>query len=97
MEEKARAQMEEKSAYDAYRDKNRERERPAEPMTWDDDEGELKVRALFDFEGTMDCDLSFRKNAQITVLTRTSSQDDWWEGQIFDRVGIFPANFVEVL
>ena len=52
---------------------------------------------MYDFEGSMPCDLSFKKGTVIEILTRTGSQNDWWEGQIHDRVGIFPANFVTVL
>jgi hypothetical protein len=91
LQEKRKEAAEEKSSgYEAYRDKNRSLS-ATDPGSWDDD---VKVKALYDFEGTMECDLSFRKNAQITVLTRTASQNDWWEGQIFDRIGIFPANYV---
>jgi len=32
----------------------------------------------------------------ITVLTRTDTQADWWEGKLHGRVGIFPANYVKM-
>jgi hypothetical protein len=54
-------------------------------------------QALFAFEGERECDLAFREGALITVLTRTDTQDDWWEGRLEGRVGIFPANYVQVL
>ena len=53
--------------------------------------------ALHNFRAEMKCDLEFRKGQIILVMTRTDSQDDWWEGKIEDRVGIFPANYVRML
>ncbi|EGD80924.1 Sh3yl1-prov protein [Salpingoeca rosetta] len=72
--------------------------RPAAGSTTSDslDWSNPTAKALFDFEGTMPCDLSFRKGAVIEVLTRTDTHNDWWEGRIFDRVGIFPANYVKM-
>ena len=52
---------------------------------------------LYNYKGEMNCDLEFRKGQVIQVMTRTDSQNDWWEGRIEDRVGIFPANYVQLL
>ncbi len=54
-----------------------------------------RVQALYNFKAEMRCDLEFRKGQVIKVITRTDSVDDWWEGQLEDRVGIFPANYVK--
>ncbi|CAB1425382.1 unnamed protein product [Pleuronectes platessa] len=57
--------------------------------------GQLVVTATHQYAGQQPGDLSFVPGDQITVLTKTESQYDWWEGQLADgRVGIFPANFV---
>ncbi|XP_062236324.1 SH3 domain-containing YSC84-like protein 1 isoform X2 [Platichthys flesus] len=57
--------------------------------------GQLVVTATHQYAGQQPGDLSFVPGDQITVLTKTESQYDWWEGQLVDgRVGIFPANFV---
>ena len=53
--------------------------------------------ALYNFRADMRCDLEFRKGQVIQIMTRTDTQDDWWEGRIEDRVGIFPANYVKLL
>ena len=53
--------------------------------------------ALFNFKGELDCDLEFRKGQRIMVLTRTESQNDWWEGRVNGKTGIFPANYVKML
>lgn len=55
---------------------------------------ELVVTAIHPFVGQQPGDLSFRPGDQITVVTKTESQYDWWEGRVGGRVGIFPANFV---
>ena len=53
--------------------------------------------ALYNFRGEMKCDLEFRKGQVIDIMCRTDSQNDWWEGKLADRVGIFPANYVRLL
>ena len=55
------------------------------------------AQALFNFKAEMKCDLEFRKGQVIYVITRTDSQQDWWEGKLEDRVGIFPANYVKMM
>ncbi|XP_054649873.1 SH3 domain-containing YSC84-like protein 1 [Dunckerocampus dactyliophorus] len=55
----------------------------------------LVVTAVHPFTGQKPGDLSFVAGDRITVITKTESQYDWWEGQLADgQVGIFPANFV---
>ncbi|KAM6958124.1 SH3 domain-containing YSC84-like protein 1 [Tautogolabrus adspersus] len=57
--------------------------------------GQLVVTATHPFQGEQPGDLSFIPGDRITIVTKTESQYDWWEGQLADgRVGIFPANFV---
>ncbi|TSN67123.1 SH3 domain-containing YSC84-like protein 1 [Bagarius yarrelli] len=47
-------------------------------------------------EGQQPGDLSFAVGDRITVITKTDSQYDWWEGELGGKVGIFPANFVSL-
>ncbi|XP_030642408.1 SH3 domain-containing YSC84-like protein 1 [Chanos chanos] len=56
--------------------------------------GSLVVTAMHPFAGQQPGDLSFAAGDKITVLTKTDSQYDWWEGELRGQVGIFPANFV---
>lgn len=53
--------------------------------------------ALFSFQGQLPCDLSFHPGDRIEIRTRTQTEDDWWEGVLNGRIGIFPANYVKVL
>lgn len=55
------------------------------------------VQACYNFKGEMKCDLEFRRGQVIQVITRTETQEDWWEGKLDDRVGIFPANYVKFM
>lgn len=56
--------------------------------------GTLVVTAVHPFTGQQPGDLSFNAGDRITVVTKTDSQYDWWEGELKGQVGIFPANFV---
>lgn len=64
--------------------------------TGSDDSWELKVTAVHPFQGQIPCDLSFKPGDEIIVTMRTDTQDDWWEGRLQGKVGIFPANFVRL-
>ncbi|XP_064634641.1 SH3 domain-containing YSC84-like protein 1 [Lineus longissimus] len=56
-----------------------------------------KVRALHNYTADLPCDLSFNSGDVIVVLTMTEKQDDWWEGEVHGKRGIFPANFTMVI
>ncbi|KAF7704297.1 hypothetical protein HF521_021369 [Silurus meridionalis] len=58
--------------------------------------GALVVSAMHAFTGQQPGDLSFAVGDRITVITKTDSQYDWWEGELKGQVGIFPANFVSL-
>ncbi|KAG8990088.1 hypothetical protein FRB90_001917, partial [Tulasnella sp. 427] len=61
--------------------------------------GTVKVVALFDYAATEAGDLSFREGDVIYVTEKTGSTNDWWTGRLAaqpDKMGIFPANFVEL-
>ncbi len=70
------------------------KDRLAREADWDRLEN---ARALFNFKAEMKCDLEFRKGQVIQIITKTETQEDWWEGKIEDRVGIFPANYVKMM
>lgn len=54
------------------------------------------ARAIFDYQGESQRDLSFRKDETIRILDRPYEQ--WWLGETPDgRQGFFPSNFVELL
>ena len=54
----------------------------------------FKVRALYDFDPTDSGELELKKGDVISVHDNTT-YPDWWKGANGDKVGIFPANYVE--
>jgi hypothetical protein len=55
--------------------------------------GVFVVRAVADFEGGEETDLSF-ETGDIIVVTRRS--ENWWYGEIGEQEGWMPSNYVEV-
>lgn len=49
--------------------------------------------AEFDFSAEMECDLSLKVGDKVTILN--CDMDDWWEGSLNGKIGIFPANRVK--
>ncbi|KAH9992720.1 hypothetical protein BJV74DRAFT_771568 [Russula compacta] len=54
-----------------------------------------RVRALHTFEPTEPNELAFERGDIIKVVNR--EYKDWWRGQLRNRTGIFPVNYVEPL
>ncbi|NXP05252.1 SH319 protein, partial [Thinocorus orbignyianus] len=54
-----------------------------------------KAKALYDFHGENEDELSFKAGDTITELE--SVDEDWMSGEIQGKSGIFPKNFVQIL
>ncbi|XP_055986553.1 SH3 domain-containing YSC84-like protein 1 [Sorex fumeus] len=54
----------------------------------------IEVTALYSFQGQQPGDLNFQAGDKITVISKTDSHFDWWEGKLRGQTGIFPANYV---
>lgn len=52
-----------------------------------------QCRALYDYPGTADNELSFRAGETITILQKDPA--GWWEGELQGRRGWIPANYVQ--
>lgn len=59
--------------------------------------GHVKARVIFPYQAQLPCDLTLKKDDEILVLTRTKNQNDWWEGVVNGKTGIFPSNYVKVV
>lgn len=58
----------------------------------------IYVRALYDYEGQADEELSFSEGAVIRLLSRDTQTDDgFWEGELNGKMGVFPSVLVEDL
>ncbi|KAK4161420.1 hypothetical protein QBC43DRAFT_96171 [Cladorrhinum sp. PSN259] len=58
---------------------------------------EVWVVALYTFVGEGRGDLSFQEGDKIKVVTKTNTDQDWWEGELNGRKGSFPANYCRPL
>ncbi|XP_039090294.1 SH3 domain-containing protein 19 isoform X1 [Hyaena hyaena] len=54
-----------------------------------------KAKALYDFQGENEDELSFKAGDIITELE--SVDDDWMSGELMGKSGIFPKNYVQFL
>ncbi|NWH30818.1 SH319 protein, partial [Chloropsis hardwickii] len=54
-----------------------------------------RAKALYDFHGENEDELSFKAGDMITELE--SVDEDWMSGEILGKSGIFPKNFVQIL
>lgn len=56
------------------------------------------AKAIYDYEGQTDDELSFPEGAVIRILNKDNQEDDgFWEGEFNGRVGVFPSVLVEDL
>lgn len=59
-------------------------------------EGEnLSAIALYDYEAADDDELSFQPDDIITGIDRID--EGWWRGECHGKLGLFPANYVELI
>lgn len=56
------------------------------------------AKALYDYTGQTEDELSFPEGAIIRILSKDTHEDDgFWEGEFNGVVGVFPAVLVEDL
>ncbi|CAB1316636.1 unnamed protein product, partial [Coregonus sp. 'balchen'] len=71
---------------------------PGTPSINGDSSSVCFAKALYDYAGQTDEELSFPEGAIIRVLSRETHEDDgFWEGEFNGAVGVFPAVLVEDL
>ncbi|XP_007439829.1 hematopoietic lineage cell-specific protein isoform X3 [Python bivittatus] len=66
-----------------------------EEPVYDVSEGNLSAMALYDYQGEGDDEISFDPGDTITSIERVD--EGWWRGCCHGRVGLFPANYVQLL
>ena len=52
------------------------------------------VLALYTYNALSADELSFHKGSVITVLGK---EGEWWKGEVNEKVGLFPSNYVQPL
>ncbi|XP_075947675.1 proto-oncogene vav isoform X1 [Anarhichas minor] len=53
-----------------------------------------QVRARYDFSARDRSELSLQEGDTIKILSK-KGHNGWWKGEVYGRVGFFPANYVE--
>ncbi|XP_026579915.1 hematopoietic lineage cell-specific protein-like isoform X2 [Pseudonaja textilis] len=66
-----------------------------EEHIYDVSEGSLSALALYDYQGEGEDEISFDPGDIITSIEQVD--EGWWRGSCHGRVGLFPANYVELL
>lgn len=54
-----------------------------------------RVKVTFDYEPENPDELKLTVGDILTVINK--EEEDWWEGELNGKTGMFPTNFVEVL
>eukprot|EP00123_Amoebidium_parasiticum_P013067 comp21745_c0_seq1/m.30795 comp21745_c0_seq1/g.30795 ORF comp21745_c0_seq1/g.30795 comp21745_c0_seq1/m.30795 type:complete len:388 (-) comp21745_c0_seq1:640-1803(-) len=67
-------------------------QRPASPPAGFRDDGKVYVTAMYDFQAEQSNELDFKKGERIEFLAQLD--ENWMQGKINGRTGIFPCNFV---
>ena len=52
------------------------------------------AKVTFDYEAENDDELSLKEGEIVEVLSQ--EEEGWWKGSLNGKVGVFPANFVEL-
>ncbi|PNF20811.1 Protein kinase C and casein kinase substrate in neurons protein 1 [Cryptotermes secundus] len=105
MEGKPKENAERANRTQAITNGTRSEANPFEEEEWDEEGGEalvdtgepgVPVKALYDYEGAESDELSFR---QGDVFEKLEDEDEqgWCKGRKDGRVGLYPANYVEVV
>eukprot|EP01088_Endostelium_zonatum_P007015 TRINITY_DN19168_c0_g1_i1.p1 TRINITY_DN19168_c0_g1~~TRINITY_DN19168_c0_g1_i1.p1 ORF type:complete len:242 (+),score=58.31 TRINITY_DN19168_c0_g1_i1:80-805(+) len=54
----------------------------------------LKGKAVFDYEGVDEDELTFSRGDEITIFEQC--EDGWWTGELKGKFGVFPYNYVTI-
>lgn len=69
------------------------------PRTETDSKPKAKetCRALYNYDGTNDDELSFREGDIIHLISKDSGDPGWWRGELNGKEGVFPDNFAAII
>ncbi|XP_071239542.1 SH3 domain-containing kinase-binding protein 1-like isoform X1 [Salvelinus alpinus] len=54
-------------------------------------------QVMFDYAALTEDELNLKKGDIVTVITKETEDEGWWEGELNGRRGFFPDNFVMVI
>nr|XP_042899735.1 SH3 domain-containing kinase-binding protein 1 [Parasteatoda tepidariorum]XP_042899736.1 SH3 domain-containing kinase-binding protein 1 [Parasteatoda tepidariorum] len=56
-----------------------------------------QARALFPYEAQNEDELSLREGDIIIVISKEVEDKGWWKGELNNKIGVFPDNFVKLI
>lgn len=56
-----------------------------------------QARVLFPYESLNEDELTLKEGDIITVLSKEIEDKGWWRGELNNKVGVFPDNFVKLI
>ncbi|KAM4771641.1 CD2-associated protein [Rhinophrynus dorsalis] len=54
-------------------------------------------KALYNYEGVNDDELSFKEGDIIHILSKDTGDPGWWKGELNGKEGVFPDNFAAII
>ncbi|KAL4657565.1 SH3 domain-containing protein 21 isoform X1 [Arapaima gigas] len=54
-------------------------------------------QVMFDYKALSDDELDLKKGDVVTIISKDTEDEGWWEGELNGRRGFFPDNFVMVI
>ncbi|XP_036395139.1 SH3 domain-containing protein 21 [Megalops cyprinoides] len=54
-------------------------------------------QVMFDYTAVTDDELNLKKGDVVTIITKETEDEGWWEGELNGQRGFFPDNFVMVI
>lgn len=69
------------------------------PRTETDSKPKAKemCRALYNYDGTNDDELSFKEGDFIHLISKDAGDPGWWRGELNGKEGVFPDNFAAII
>uniref|UniRef100_T1JI45 SH3 domain-containing protein n=1 Tax=Strigamia maritima TaxID=126957 RepID=T1JI45_STRMM len=55
------------------------------------------AKVLYAYDACNDDELSLKEGDVITIITKEVEDKGWWKGELNNKIGVFPDNFVELL
>jgi len=95
-EEEWKREQEAEKARELEREKERESRRQKLEAITNSAQGEVYVRALYDYRAQEEGELTFKKGDWIKLLEK-DDEGGWWIGELRSVMGLFPKNFVEAV
>ncbi|XP_030005885.1 src substrate protein p85-like isoform X1 [Sphaeramia orbicularis] len=89
------AEVEEDGEYEDIAEPPLSPEPSAADNDYEDLSGGLRAKAIYDYQGEADDEISFYPDDIITNVEMID--EGWWKGQCHGNVGLFPAAYVELI